>query len=369
MHLNIKKMDASNFFNELQTTEKEVTQFILDHLDRSIPIRPSILDTCTRSYVLKSGKKLRPTVLLLSCVSVGGQRDVAIAAAAAIELFHTWTLVHDDIIDNDHLRRGGETVHITAKRYGQSTLSLNEPKAAKYGVDMAILTGDIQHGWSTAILAGILPKKGIRPEVVLHLIELLQTKVLRILVEGEVMDMEMGLSSDYMNVSDESILEMLWKKTGVLYEFCGIAGGLIGKNQLEYDAEVTALQNFCSNCGTAFQVQDDILGLVGKESDLGKPVGSDIREGKKTLLVNQAMRTGNAEQHEIILKALGNQQATAAEIEHATSVIIELGGVKKAQEYALDYIQRASGYLQDLKPSHSRDMLGEWASYLVNRKF
>jgi geranylgeranyl diphosphate synthase type I len=362
-------MSVSNFFTELENTEKAVTEFIFDNLNSSIPIQPGILDTCTRSYIIKSGKKLRPTVLLLSCMAVGGNREAAIAAAAAVELFHTWTLVHDDIIDNDNLRRGGETVHITAKRHAQEQLGLDEAKAAKYGIDIAILTGDIQHGWATSILANTLPKKGIKAEVILHLIDLLQTKVLRTLVEGEVMDVEMGLNSDFLTVSDEKIVEMLWKKTGVLYEFCGIAGGLIGKNQLEYDEEIIALQHFCSLCGTAFQIQDDILGLVGKEAELGKPVGSDIREGKKTLLVTEAIRNANEMQRATILESLGNRQADSQSIDRATTLIIELGGVKKAQIMAQDYIRRASVYLDQIKPSYSKDMLGAWASYLIERKF
>lgn len=362
-------MKYQNFLKELSETEKLVTKFIFDQAGSGIRIRPTVIETGAMSYVKHGGKRLRPSVLMLSCMAVGGSKEMALPAAAAVELFHTWTLVHDDIIDNDNLRRGNETVHITAGRYGENQLKLEPGVAKKYGVDSAILTGDVQHGWSISLLSDILPKAGVRHDVALHLITLLQVNVLRTLVEGEMLDIEFGLCSDIQQLSEAQILDMLWKKTGILYEYCGIAGALIGKNILEYDRQVEALKEFCSLCGTAFQVRDDILGLIGKEAELGKPVGSDIREGKKTLLVKEALTNANESQKAEILNVLGNSKATGREIEKITKVIADLGGVEKARKIAQDYVNKAIPKLDIIPSSPSRNLLYDWANYMIDRNY
>ena len=365
----MKPMKYQNFLKELSETEKLVTKFISDQACSGIRIKPPVIETGIMSYVKHGGKRLRPSVLMLSCMAVGGSKEMALPAAAAVELFHTWTLVHDDIIDNDSLRRGKETVHITAGKYGENHLKLDPGVARKYGIDSAILTGDVQHGWSISLLSDNLPKAGVRHDVALHLITMLQVNVLRTLVEGEMLDVEFGLCSDIQKLSDDQILDMLWKKTGILYEYCGIAGALIGKNVLEYDEQVEALKVFCSLCGTSFQVRDDILGLVAKESELGKPVGSDIREGKKTLLVREALTNANESQKAEIVSVLGNPKATGSEIEKITKLITDLGGVEKARKIAQEYVSRAIPKLDKLPDSVSRDLLYDWANYMIERSY
>jgi geranylgeranyl diphosphate synthase, type I len=362
-------MKYKNFLHELNETEKMVTKYISDQAGSGIRIRPTVIEMGTMSYVRHGGKRLRPSVLMLSCMAVGGSKEMALPAAASVELFHTWTLVHDDIIDNDNLRRGKETVHITAASYGENVLKLDGVIAKKYGIDSAIMTGDVQHGWSVSLLSEELPKAGVKHDVALHLVTLLEVNVLRTLVEGEMLDVEYGLCYDMQNLSDEQILDMLWKKTGILYEYCGIAGALIGKNILGYDAEVEALKKFCSLCGTAFQVRDDILGLVGKESELGKPIGSDIREGKKTLLVMEALKNATESQKAEILTVLGNSRAAAKEIEKITRLITDLGGVDKARKIAQDFVNKALPQLDNLPPSSSRDLLHDWANYMIDRNY
>ena len=362
-------MNYSHFLNELKETEKLVSAFFSEQVAQTKKIRPQILEDCTLSYIRGGGKKLRPAVLLLSCAAVGGDKLKALPAAAAVELFHTWTLVHDDIIDNDDLRRGVETVHKTAERHALEKLGLKGAVAAKYGTDTAILTGDIQHGWSISMLSDKLVKNGVKPEIALYLITFLQIDVLRTLVEGEVLDVDFGLFHSINDLNEDQILDMLWRKTGILYEFCAVAGAMIGKNSVEYDDEVNALKEFCSLCGTAFQVRDDILGLVGKSAELGKPVGSDIREGKKTLLVLEALRNANESQREIIFKGLGNAKATEAEINNTTQTIIDLGGVEKAHQVARNFVNRALPNLDKLRPSPSRELLSNWANYMIERNF
>ncbi|HMG68479.1 MAG TPA: polyprenyl synthetase family protein [Chitinophagaceae bacterium] len=362
-------MKYTKFLSELADNELLVNNYINTQINKRKKIVPPILEECALSYVKQGGKKLRPAVLMLSCLAVGGEKMAALPACAAVELFHTWTLVHDDIIDNDSLRRGTATVHKTAENYAIKNLGLTGAVAQKYGTDIAILTGDIQHGWAISILSENLISIGVRPEIALHLITILQTNVLRTLVEGEILDVDFGLGYTIQQLNDDQILDMLWKKTGILYEFCGVAGALIGKNSIEYDSEVNALKEFCSLCGTAFQVRDDILGLIGKEAELGKPIGSDIREGKKTLLVLEALTNANEVQKLKILKTLGNSRATETEITEITKIIVDLGGVDKAHAIAKKFVDKALPNLDILKPSDSVDLLHDWASYMIDRNF
>ena len=362
-------MKYANFAQALSENAELVSKYIVESTQQMQKVKPQIIEECTMSYIRGGGKKLRPTVLILSSLAVGGTSKAALPAAAAVELFHTWTLVHDDIIDNDELRRGVETVHITAEKFALNQLNLPAPAAEKYGRDTAILTGDIQHGWSVALLSRNLPKEGVRPEIALHLISLLQVEVLRTLLEGEMLDVDFGLHYEIDDLEDEQILDMLWKKTGIFYEYCGLAGALIGRNELVFDDQVNGLKDFCSLCGTAFQVRDDILGLVGNQKSLGKPIGSDIREGKKTLLVKEALRNANEAQNHAIRQVLGKQDATLAEIEKTTKLIVELGGVEKAHAVAMSYINKAIPKLDALPDSQYKDLLYEWANYMVDRDY
>lgn len=357
------------FITELSNNEALVTDFIFESYKKSKKINPQILEKCVLSYLERPGKKLRPAIVMLACQAFGGEKERALPLAAAVELFHTWTLVHDDIIDNDSLRRGVETVHVKAEKYAHQDLGLSPNVSEKYGKDVAILTGDIQHGWAISLISKYLPLQGVAPEVVLHLITELQIDMLRTLVEGEILDVDFGLFYSIKDLTDDQIIDMLYKKTGVFYEFCGKAGALIGQNSLEMTAEVEAITKFCSDCGTAFQVRDDILGLVGKENDLGKPVGSDIREGKKTIIVREALTNASESEREYLLSVLGNQKAEKDQIITATKLIYDLGGIDKAHAIATKKIKSAIPYLDIIADSREKDLLLMWADYMIERSF
>ena len=362
-------MKYSKFKKELAENEALVSSYIIGEAQKTQSIKPQIIEECTMSYVNSGGKKLRSAVLNLSCQAVGGKVESSLPAAAAVELFHTWTLVHDDIIDNDELRRGVPTVHVTAANYAREKLNIEPITASKYGKDAAILTGDIQHGWSIAMISRNLTQQGIKPEIALHLISNLEVEMLRTLLEGEMLDVNFGLFYEIEDLTEEMILDMLWKKTGVFYEFCGMAGAMIGKNQLEMDEQIIGLKDFCSLCGTAFQVRDDILGLIGKKESLGKPVGSDIREGKKTLLVKEALSNASESESIAIKKTLGNAMASATDIENTTNLILKLGGLERAHSIARNYVNQAIPKLDVIPDSKYKDLLFDWANYMIDRNY
>ena len=363
-------MPNQEFMKYLENTSKKVSNYILNS-DVIEFLKPEHIRESVLTYLQRPSKRLRPAILLLSCGSVGGKEENAISAAAGVELFHTWTLVHDDVIDNDDLRRGQATVHRLMEKRALKDMQLSPNKAIEYGRDIAILAGDVQHGWSTTFFIDSALKYGVEPRVVLAIIRHLQTYVLNMLLYGEVLDVQFSLQKkDITDISEVDIIHMLWLKTGVLYEFSSIAGAMIGKNTDNMNAlEIQALRKFTGNCGIAFQLQDDILGLVGDEGLLGKPVGSDIREGKKTTILLHALSNASESQTKRLFSIVGNENANQSEFEEAKKLLIDLGGVQYTKELAEDYITKALPNLDILKDTTYKALLREWADFMINRKF
>jgi len=358
------------FFDHLEERVVWVQEYLLGERFLS-RFAPQDIREAVAAYIRYGGKRLRPAILLFSCGAVGGDEKKALPAAAAVEVFHTWTLVHDDIIDRDGTRRGEDTVHEhfrkTMLHREQHPLTASE--AAHYGVSIGILAGDVQHGWGISMMTELATANGISPDVTLFLINRLDTRVLNILVEGEVLDVQFSyLPIDELN--EEKIIDMLWRKTGVLYEFCAQAGAMIGLGTLEPEHPyVTALGKFSSLCGIAFQLQDDILGIVGDEKKLGKPVGSDLREGKRTTIVSYAYNRANDKQKQCMTRVLGNPDASVEDVRVVTDWLIKSGGVQYTIDKANSYIHEALPLLETLPASRYRDLLQAWAEYLISRSF
>jgi geranylgeranyl diphosphate synthase type I len=149
-----------------------------------------------------------------------------------------------------------------------------------------------------------------------------------------------------------------------------MAGALIGKNTCNFeDDEVKAITQFASKCGTAFQLQDDILGVLGDEASLGKPIGSDIREGKKTVIVYEALKNAKKSQSEMILATLGNRLATDEQVQAVTELFCELNGIARTRDLAAHYISGAIPYLDHISDSQYKRLLLLWANYMLDRKF
>ncbi len=129
------------------------------------------------------------------------------------------------------------------------------------------------------------------------------------------------------------------------------------------------IASFCSKCGTAFQLQDDILGVVGSEAQIGKSVGADIREGKKTVIVYRALQNANNSQRAELLAILGNLQATPDQVTRATELLRALDGIHYTQTLAQRYVSEALDSLAIIPASQNKELLQQWAEYLVDRQF
>jgi len=361
-------MEYEIFVNELLKRKEKVYEYLSSSRFREL-FRPNHIRDSVYSYMKQGGKSLRPAVLLFSCGAVGGDEEKAIPAAAAVEVFHTWTMVHDDIIDKDDKRRGGPTVHEEFRKRAISELGYDEIEAQHYGISIAMLAGDMQQGWAVSILSELSNQNGIDPRLVLYLIKDSEMRVQSTLIEGQVLDIQYPKRS-IDSLDQEQILDMLWKKTGALYEFAGKAGAMLGLNTSDPEHPlVKAISSFASQCGIAFQLQDDILGVVGDESVLGKPVGSDIREGKRTVILYHAFKNANSEQKDQIIKVFGNDHTSEDDVKEARRLMRELGSIEYTKELARKYIKESLTHLGKVPPSRYKDLLSLWAEYMIEREF
>lgn len=364
----MKQEEMNLFYRALDERKVAVYQYLMNH-EFCHRLSPRHVLDATLSYISSKGKSLRPALLLFSCGAAGGSETTALPAAAAVEVYHTWSLVHDDIIDRDEKRRGQPTVHTEFSRRAQNELAYPPDEAKHYGLTMAILAGDLQLGWAMALLCDLYKQSQASPDLVIKLIEELTFNVQTTLVNGETLDVQYA-RADRSSLNEDMILDMLWKKTGVLYEFVGRAGAMIGIDCWSPDADIVrAIASFASKCGLAFQLQDDILGIVGDEEVLGKPVGSDIREGKQTTIVYQAIQNANEQQRRFLFGTLGNPALTNEDLAQTISLLRELGGIDHTTHLARHLVKQALDDLRMIPESQYKRLLATWASYLISRTF
>jgi len=357
-----------NIEQELNAT----SQRLRSHLEASAyykKVSPDHLREAAWAYLEVGGKYLRPCLLLWCCRALGGNEEKALPAALAIEVFHTWTLVHDDIIDRDAVRRGRPTIHEEFRRRGEMQLGLGE-FSSHYGQSLAMLAGDVQHGWAVCLFSEAAPQDCHDEDslaLVLSLLRELEGEVLTRLVEGEVLDMQLS-RRPLPEVKEEEILHLIAGKSAALFAFAAQVGAMLAKGRYcPEDAQVKALRGFGHHAGTAFQLQDDILGVSGREAELGKPVGSDVREGKRTLPLIFSWQHASSHLRRRLEEIVGKREASQQEIEEACALLQELGGIAHTRLLAEKHVTCALNCLEVLEPGPEKELLVRLAHFMVER--
>ena len=307
---------------------KEINEAIEAYLQNGEPRK---LYQAMQHLPLAGGKRLRPILAIISCEAVGGDGKKAIPFGVALELIHTFTLVHDDIMDRDEERRGIPSVH---KKFGEAT---------------AILAGDALFAKAFEVASEVKENVGI-------LVKNIATMA-REICEGQQMDMSF---EEMEEVSEESFLKMIEKKTAKMFEHAAYGGAIIGGGS---DEETLALRSYGRNLGMAFQIWDDCLDVIGKK--IGKPVGSDIREGKKTLMFIHAQKTPYKEK---LAKLYGKKDATKEEINSVIKIFKEAGSLDYAKNKAFAFVNEAKKCLGKLKESNAKEELMKLADFAVKRE-
>lgn len=362
-----KAGDLAHFEAELRKRRDLVYDY-LDNWPASADFRPADIHDGLFSYVQHRGKGLRPALLMLCAAALGGDEQQALPAAAAVEIFHIWTLVHDDIIDRDAMRRGHPTVHAQYAVLGGEQYNLDAVAAAHYGTAVAILSGDLQQSWSFALMCA-LEERGVEPRIILKLIGRMANVLTPSLLEGEMLDVQYALTSPD-ELSQDQILNMINGKSAALLEYAAWAGATLGlRGQKDPENFANKLGKFARLSGLAFQLQDDILGLVADESKLGKSVGADLREGKRTLIIHNAIRAGDEAQREKLMMVLGKRDATSVELSDALDIIRKTGAIERTQKVANSLIKQSLNELESVPEGSAKDLLRNWSNFLLARSY
>jgi geranylgeranyl diphosphate synthase type I len=323
-----KEMDG-DLDRELLRRAAQVTAAI----EELVPVvHPRPLYQASRHLVDSGGKRLRPSMLLLAGEAAGGDAAVLAPAAVSIELIHNFTLIHDDIMDNADVRRGRPAVH---KIWGQSG---------------AILAGDTLYSKAFQVLG----MTAARPQLILGAMNLL-SRTCTAICEGQWLDMEFESRE---RVTETEYMEMIEKKTGVLYGASAGIGALLSGADPDV---VDALDQYGRLTGMGFQLQDDIIDLITPEKVSGKKQGGDLIEAKKTLIMIHAFA------NDVPVRVFGKKDATPTDIQEAISLLDKSGSIKYARSRAEEMVEKGKRALQVLPNSKARATLLELADFMIRR--
>lgn len=301
--------------------------------------QPTVLYEATHYLPLAGGKRFRPFLTMVSCESVSGDPEKALPLAAGLELIHNFTLVHDDIMDHSVLRRNLPAVHV------------------KFGEPAAILAGDLLFAKAfEAVLS---------TSIDFPIFKQLQQDFINCVIaicEGQQLDMEFEARK---TVTEQEYLEMISKKTGALFELSAKGGGLVGGGNHN---EVAALQTYGMALGLAFQIWDDYLDMSSTKATLGKDIGNDIRNGKKTLIAVHSLTHATGRQKKLLDDCFGNRDASEHDVALVYDLFRELGSVDYAQHRAMQFVAQAKEAISVLKQSEAKELLYQLIEYTIQRE-
>ena len=292
------------------------------------------------TYILGlGGKRLRPVLTLMSAEIFGAGYKEALDAALAIEVFHNFSLIHDDIMDDAPLRRGKPAVH------------------EKWDVNTGILSGDAM------LIKAYQIFENYEGETFRKLAELFSKTATQV-CEGQQYDLDFESRDD---VTIEEYLKMIEYKTAVLVAAALRMGAIVANSSV---AEQNAIYDFGKNLGIAFQLQDDYLDAFGDPRSFGKRVGGDIIENKKTYLYLKALELGSKAEKQELQDLYSIQPSDpTAKIELAKSIFLQNGAVKSLQNEIESYTQKAFDGLDKLKVGEGKkELLKTFGERLMNRK-
>jgi len=311
-----------------------------EYLQKYLPEgEPADLYNAARHLTLGGGKRLRPYMAMLACESVFGNVESVMPFAAALEIIHNFTLVHDDIMDKSDLRRNLPTVHI------------------KFGEPTAILTGDFLFAKSFEAMHDLSVDLSMFKELDHSLV-----KCVLNICEGQQLDIQF---EQRKMITEEEYINMVLKKTAALFELAARGGAIIGGGNQD---EINAFTDYGTFLGLSFQIWDDYLDISSDEKTLGKDIGNDIRNGKKTLIAVYSLQNATGENEKSLNEVFGNRNASDDDIKRLFTLFKEMGSIDYARNTALNYIKKAKDALNILRDSEAKEILKGLADYSTKRE-
>jgi octaprenyl-diphosphate synthase len=283
-------------------------------------------------YIIASGgKRLRPALVLLSAGTFGYQGDKHYDLAAVVEFIHTATLLHDDVVDESHLRRGRETAN------------------ALFGNAASVLVGDFLYSRAFQMMVGVGS---------MRVMEVLSDAT-NTIAEGEVLQL---LNCHDPDIDEERYLRVIRYKTAKLFEAASRLGGILGNASRE---DEDAMASYGMHLGTAFQLIDDVLDYSGHADEIGKNLGDDLAEGKPTLPLIYVMKRGTPAQAAVVRKAIEN--GGLEDFSQVSAAIRDSGALKYATEQAKHEADTACAAISHLPDSNYKRTLIELSAFAVSR--
>ncbi|MCH2214682.1 MAG: polyprenyl synthetase family protein [Flavobacteriales bacterium] len=319
--------------NEIKAPiSKEMDEFE-DRFRASMKSNTPLLDKITHYIVRRKGKQMRPMFVFLSAKLCGGINDSTYVAASLIELLHTATLVHDDVVDDANLRRGFFSVNALWKN------------------KIAVLVGDFL--LSRGLLMSV-------DEGEFELLKIVSTAV-REMSEGELMQMEKARRLD---ITEEVYFEIIRQKTASLIAACCQSGAHSSKIDLEGQER---MRLFGEKTGIAFQIKDDLFDY-DSEGNIGKPTGIDIKEKKMTLPLIYALSKADRKEKKWLINSVKNHHENKERVTEVIDYVIKSGGIEYTRDKMLTYRDEALEILHTFEESEARNSLEALVNYTIERK-
>ncbi len=292
-------------------------------------------------FLRRGGKRIRPVLSLLSCGAAGGDYAAAVEPAAIIEMFHNFTLIHDDIEDDSRFRRGEPALHVS------------------HGVPMALNSGDALY---TLLWRELVAMK-LRPSRHMALQKLYADSFKRV-VDGQGLELA-WIRNGRFDVSEAEYLAMIGGKTAALMGLsCEVGAFIAGSGRRVR----TALRGYGEGIGAAFQMQDDVLNVTGDFGKYQKEIGGDISEGKRTLMVVHCLSRAPEADRRRLMEILASHSREKGEIAEAVSLLTKHGSVEYARKRAQALVAKAVKSLARLPESVDKASLVSIAGYVINRE-
>jgi octaprenyl-diphosphate synthase len=309
---------------------KRVELQFIKNLQSEVPLIRKVAE-----YVFASGgKRIRPILLLLSARLCEYSGDNHVAIASVIEFIHTATLLHDDVVDNAHLRRGIASAN---------TL---------WGNEASVLVGDYLFSKSFSILVA---------NGDLNLLQAMSNAT-TVIAEGEVLQL---ISMSDLDITEERYIEVIKSKTAILLATACQSGAILGKASPEREE---ALRNFGLDLGVAFQLIDDTLDYVSSEKQFGKSIGHDLEEGKITLPLIHTLKNCTHDEREAIALILEKDTLPKEDFSLVVGLVHEYGGIDFAMGVAREYTTRSKARLDSFPESAAKKALADLADYVLTRQ-
>ncbi len=315
-----------------------------------------------KEFIFAGGKRIRPVLMVTSYGAVNSsiENEAIYNSCVSIEILHNASLIHDDIMDHSETRRGQKAFHILLQDYASCNYPKKNIDPEDYALAMGILGGDFAY----SLAYRVVQESHFEPQIVIDTAKEFNHAFID-MVKGVIFETDM---QGRFEVEEKHYFKMIEGKTGALFKRAARMGAIYGKGT---EKQINALGDFALNAGIAFQIVDDVIGTFGDPQKTGKPVDSDIKEGKKTLLLINTIENANEDDKKILQQTVGNKNASVEAIEHVRSIIKECGALDYANEKTKELYERSKIALENIKDELDQkyyDYLIEIAKMGVFRK-